>query len=324
MKAHRADFPIRAMCRVLELSSSGYYDWLKRRPSARAIEDERLGAKIREIWVDSRKTYGRPRVHKALRAAGEQVGTRRVARLMRKEGIAGVTRRRGKSAAPGREDKGRPAPDLVDRDFSVDGPDRLWVADITHVRTGVGWLYLAVVVDAWSRRVVGWAMKTHLRAGLVTDALAMAIARRQPTGEVIHHSDQGSQYTSLGFGQRCREAGVVQSMGSVGDAYDNAMCESFFATLECELLDRKRFEKASDARREIFRFIEGFYNTRRLHSALDYQTPAQYEARHISAVPSKRVAGGEEQGGSEDAALAGCGRSGETAVRSAAVRGSAG
>ena len=156
------------------------------------------------------------------------------------------------------------------------GPDRLWVADITYVPTWAGFLYLAVVLDAWSRRVVGWAMESHLRTELVLAALDMAVAQRRPT-EVIHHSDQGCQYTSLAFGRRCREAGVRPSMGSVGDAYDNAMCESFFATLECELLDRERFRTQADARRAIFDFIEGWYNPRRRHSALDYLSPMIYE-----------------------------------------------
>ena len=171
----------------------------------------------------------------------------------------------------------------MDRDFSAGGPDQLWVADITCVPTRAGWLYLAVVLDAWSRRIVGWAMATHMRAELVDDALWMAVRGRRPEAGVIHHSDQGSQYTSLGFGQRCREAGVIQSMGSVGDAYDNAMCESFFATLECELIDRQRFSTAVEARREVFSFIEGFYNTRRLHSSLGYVSPANFEKLNHAA-----------------------------------------
>ena len=158
-------------------------------------------------------------------------------------------------------------------------PDRLWVADITYVPTWAGFLYLAVVLDAWSRRVVGWAMASHLRTELVLAALDMAVAQRRPI-EVIHHSDQGCQYTSLAFGRRCREAGVRPSMGSVGDAYDNAMCESFFATLECELLDRDRFRTPADARRAIFDFIEGWYNPRRRHSALDYLSPIIFERAH--------------------------------------------
>jgi putative transposase len=171
-----------------------------------------------------------------------------------------------------------PAPDLVQRDFEVDEANQLWVADITYIPTWAGFLYLAVVLDAWSRRVVGWAMATHLRTELVLEALEMAVRQRQPRS-VIHHSDQGSQYTSLGFGRRCREAGVKPSMGSVGDAYDNAMCESFFATLECELLDRCRFATPAEASAAVFDFIEGFYNPRRRHSALGYLSPLDYERR---------------------------------------------
>ena len=283
MKENRATFPLAAMCRVLGLSSSGYYDWLKRPPSERARRDIELQGKILLSWGGSGETYGCPRIHAELRAAGERVSRKRVARLMRDLGIQGVTRRRFKTMTTRKDAKARPAPDLVNRNFSADGPDQLWVADITHVPTWAGWLYLAVVLDAWSRRIVGWAMAPHMRAELVEGALAMAISNRNPKGRVVHHSDQGSQYTSLAFGKRCREAGVVQSMGSVGDAYDNAMCESFFATLECELLDRSRFPTPADARGEVFGFIEGFYNTRRIHSALGYTSPANFERLNHAA-----------------------------------------
>ena len=283
MRAHRATFPVGAMCRVLGLSPSGYYDWLRRPPSARARRDAELKGMILAKWIESGGIYGCPRIHAALRAGGERVGRKRVARLMRELGIEGVTRRRFKTGTTKRDASARAAPDLVNRDFSAEGSDELWVADITQVRTRAGWLYLAVVLDAWSRRIVGWAMAPRMPADLVGDALTMAIVRRQPEGPVIHHSDQGSQYTSLAFGKRCREAGVVQSMGSVGDAYDNAMCESFFATLECELLDRRRFRTVAEARREVFSFIEGFYNTRRLHSSLGYRSPANFEKLHHAA-----------------------------------------
>ncbi|MDE2753488.1 MAG: IS3 family transposase, partial [Gemmatimonadota bacterium] len=225
MKAYRAIFPLAAMCRVLGLSPSGYYDWLQRPPSARARRDAELKGRILAKWIESEKIYGCPRIHAALRDEGERVSRKRVARLMREMGIEGVTRRRFRTGTTKRDAQARPAPDLVARDFSAEGPDQLWVADITQVRTWAGWLYLAVVLDAWSRRIVGWAMAPRMPADLVGDALTMAISSRQPEGPVIHHSDQGSQYTSLAFGKRCREAGVVQSMGSVGDAYDNAMCE---------------------------------------------------------------------------------------------------
>ena len=174
----------------------------------------------------------------------------------------------------------------MQRQFAAAGPDRLWVADATYIPTWAGFLYLAVVLDAFSRRIVGWAMANQLRTELMLEALNMAVGQRRPTTEVIHHSDQGCQYTSIAFGARCREAGVRPSMGSVGDAYDNAMCESFFATLECELLDRQRFATQAEARVAVFGFIEGWYNTHRRHSALDYESPIDYERRHAAAFPT--------------------------------------
>ena len=267
--------PIATLCRVLGVSASGYYAWAVRPASARATADAALMEQIPVIHTRSRGTYGERRVHAELAALGVHVGRKRVARLMRALGLAGVSRRKGPRTTI-RDREARPAPDLVDRDFTAAAPDRLWVADITYVPTWAGFLYLAVVLDAWSRRVVGWAMATHLRTELVLEALNMALAQRRPT-EVIHHSDQGCQYTAIAFGQRCGEMGVRPSMGSVGDAYDNAMCESFFATLECELLDRHRFQTQVEARMAIFEFIEGWYNPHRRHSALDYQSPINYE-----------------------------------------------
>ena len=266
------------MCRVLEVSTSGYYAWRNREPSQRAREDADLLERIRASHKLSRGTYGVPRVYEDLIAEGIRVGRKRVARLMRQAGLAGVSRRKG-TRTTRKDPAARPAPDLVNRDFEVDGPDRLWVADITYVPTWAGFLYLAVVIDAWSRRVVGWAMAGHLRTELVLQALNMAIWQRRPE-EVIHHSDQGSQYTSIAFGKRCEALGVRPSMGSVGDAYDNAMCESFFATLECELIDRTTLRTRTDARMAIFEYIEGWYNPRRRHSSLDYDSPMQYEWRH--------------------------------------------
>ena len=283
MKAHRATFPITAMCRVLRLSRSGYYDWLKRPPSARAQRDLELQALILRIWTGSNETYGAPRVHAALQAAGERVSRKRVARLMREMGIQGVTRRRSTTAQRRKIAQARYAPDLVKRNFSVDGPNQLWVADITHVLIWRGYLYLAVVLDAWSRRIVGWAMSSSLRAELVQDALKKAISNRKPTGPLIHHSDRGVQYTSLAFGERCREAGIVQSMGSAGCAYDNAMCESFFATLRCELIKRRNYVRDGGAWHEIADFIDNFYNTRRLHSAIGYTSPVNFEKLNDAA-----------------------------------------
>ncbi len=270
------------MCRVLGLSPSGYYAWLGREPSARARRDAQLTERIKEIWSGNYEVYGRPRIHAELREEGKRIGAKRVGRLMRAAGIAGVSRRRSAKTTTREQRAARVAPDLVDRDFSASAPDRLWVADITYVRTWTGFLYVAVVLDAFSRRVVGWAMAGHLRTELVLDALNMALWRRRAHG-VIHHSDQGSQYTSIAFGARCKEAGVRPSTGSVGDAYDNALCESFFATLECELLDRRSFRTHAKARLAIFEFIEGFYNRRRRHSALGYRSPADFEATHRGA-----------------------------------------
>ena len=270
-------FSIRAMCRVLEVSASGYYAWRRRMISVRRIEDEKLQQRIRGIHHRSRQTYGAPRIHAELKDEGTQVSRKRVARLMKASGLAGVSRR--KSTVTTRRDRSaRPAPDLVDRQFAADKPDALWVADITYVPTWVGFLYLAVVLDVWSRKIVGWAMASHLRTSLVTAALDMAIVQRSPVN-VIHHSDQGCQYTSIEFGRRCREQGVRPSMGSVGDCFDNAMCESFFATLECELIDRSTFRNHDEAFSGIFDFIEGFYNTQRRHSALGYHSPVQFEKR---------------------------------------------
>ncbi len=281
MKANQANYPIATMCRVLGVSTSGYYAWLKRQSSQRSREDAILTDRIRWIHLRSRGTYGSPRIHAELRDEGVHVGRKRVARLMRAAGLQGVSRRKSTRTTI-RQPGAQRAPDLVKRDFTVDGPNKLWVADITYIRTWAGFLYLAVVVDAWSRRVVGWSMANHLRTELVNDALEMAVRQRRPKG-VIHHSDQGSQYTSLAFGKRCREANVRPSMGSVGDCYDNALCESFFATLECELLDRRSFRSREEAGRVVFEFIEGWYNPHRRHSSIGYASPVRYEMANAYA-----------------------------------------
>ena len=265
------------MCRILKISTSGYYAWCKREPSARTQADQELSQRIHEIHEKSKGTYGAPRIHAELVDVDElHVGRKRVARLMRVEGLQGVSRRKVPHTTQ-RKPGARPAPDLVQRDFTAEAPNRLWVADITYIATWTGWLYLAIVMDAWSRKVVGWAMSTHLQTALVMDALHMAIQQRHPE-DVIHHSDQGSQYTSLAFGQRCRDADIRPSMGSVGDCFDNALCESFFATLECELLDRSIFHNQPEARQAVFAFIEGWYNPHRRHSAIEYLSPNRYEA----------------------------------------------
>jgi putative transposase len=270
--------PIATMCRMLEVSTSGYYAWISREPSLRAREDAVLTEKIREYHKLSRHTYGSPRILTDLAEEGIHVSRKRVARLMKESGLVGVSRRKG-ACTTVRDKDARPAPDLVDRDFSVSVPNELWIADITYVPTWAGFLYLAVVLDAFNRAVVGWAMANNLRTKIVLDALEMALWQRRPEN-VIHHSDQGSQYTSLAFGKRCTKAGVRPSMGSVGDCYDNAMCESFFATLETELLDRNTFRTHSEARMGIFDYVEAFYNPRRRHTSLGNLSPAEYERRY--------------------------------------------
>lgn len=270
--------PIATLCRVLDVSSSGYYAWVDRPPSARAQADAHLLDQIRAIHARSRETYGAPRVHAELRGRGVRCGRKRVARLMRQAGLTGAQRRRSRGTT--RQDHtATAAPDLVERDCTASGPTQLWGADRTYVATGEGWLYLATVLDAWSRRIVGWAMGDTLRTELVVEALNMAVWNRRPANGVLHHADRGAQYTSLAFSQRCREAGVAPSMGSVGDAYDNALAEAFFATLETELLMRHTCATRTAARLALFDFIEGFYNSHRRHSALGYLSPAEFERR---------------------------------------------
>lgn len=281
MRANQAVHAVSTLCRVLDVSESGYHAWRTRLPSKRAVVDGELTERIRVIHAKSRETYGAPRIHAELAAEGVCIGRKRVARLMSAASLQGASRRKSCTTTV-RNERARPAPDLVDRNFEAPGPDQLWVADITYVPTWSGFLYLAVVLDAWSRKVVGWAMAGHLKTELVLQALNMALGQRRPQG-VVHHSDQGTQYTSVGFGLRCQEAGVRPSMGSVGDAYDNAMCESFFATLECELLARRNFRSHAEAKMALFEFIEGWYNPHRRHSALDYESPANYEKKYRAA-----------------------------------------
>jgi putative transposase len=266
---------------MLGVSHSGFYAWTTRTPSKRAIANEQMRERIAEIHARSRGTYGAPRVHAELRYLGDRIGRKRVQKLMKELKIAGASRRRFVTTTV-RDERLRPAPDLVSRNFTASFPNQLWVADITYIPTWEGFLYLSVVLDVFSRRIVGWSMEPHLRTDLVMASLTMALHQRRP-GSVIHHSDQGCQYTSISFGLRCKAAGVRPSMGTVGDCYDNAMCESFFATLECELLQRTRFKTREQARMQIFEFIEGWYNPHRRHSALDYDSPMKYERRFLAA-----------------------------------------
>ena len=285
MSANQAAFPIAALCRALGVSESGYHAWAKRAPSPRARRDGELAALIRASHTDSDATYGAPRVLEDLAEAGHRVGRKRVARLMRAAGLVGVSRRKGPPRARRITPEMPHAPDLVRRAFTAAAPDQLWVADITYIPTYAGFLYLAIVLDAFSRRVVGWAMSSSLHTAVVLDALQMAATQRRPSG-VIHHSDQGSQYGALAFGERCKALGVRPSMGSRGDAYDNAMAESFFATLECELLARRRFATHAEARVAIFRYIEGWYNPHRRHSALGQRSPLAFERAYAARLLS--------------------------------------
>ena len=279
MKANQATHSVGLMCRLLRVSRSGFYAWCDRPMSARDREDLRLTGKIEAIHRRSRGTYGSPNIHAELADDhGIRVGRKRVARLMRAAHIRGATLRRYIITTQA-DPRDKAAVDLVERRFYTEGPDRLWVADITYIPTWSGFLYLAMVLDVYSRKIVGWAMETHLRTELILQAMEMAITQRQPSG-VIHHSDRGCQYTSYAFGKRCREAGVMPSMGSVGDAYDNAMAESFFATLERELLSRRRFHSQAEARMAVFEWIEGWYNPHRRHSSIGYRSPVNYERAH--------------------------------------------
>jgi putative transposase len=281
VKSNQARYRTSTMCRTLGVSTSGYYAWLTRPPSRRKQTDVLIGDRIEAFYHASRCTYGRPNLKVDLAEVGVSISNDRLARLMRERGIVGVSRRKAFKTTR-RDRNARPAPDLVDRKFVANATNQLWVADITYIPTWSGFLFLAVVLDVFSRRIVGWAMANHLRTELVLQALDMAIWRRRPEN-VIHHSDQGTQYTSIAFGRRCKEAGIRPSMGSVGDCYDNAMCESFFATLECELLDRRSFKTQHEAGLEVFDFIEGWYNPRRRHSALGYLAPNVYERRMAQA-----------------------------------------
>jgi transposase InsO family protein len=277
ISAEKARTPISVACQLLGVSTSGFYAWAGRAPSDRALSDAWLIEKIKTVHADNRQVYGSRRVQAELRLGeGVEVSRKRVQRLMRAAGLSGlVARRRGHTTirVPGV----RVADDLVERRFRPDAPDVLWVADITYLRTWEGWVYLAAVQDAYSRRIVGWSMADHMRSELVVDALEMALHRRRPGPGLIHHSDQGSQFVSLAFGQTAREAGIAVSMGSKGCAYDNAVAESFFATLKKELVHRRSWPTRRELISEVFEFVEAFYNTTRRHSTLGYLSPAQFE-----------------------------------------------
>lgn len=279
--AEKARHPVARLCRLLEVSTSGLYAWGQRQPAPRTQADRALTDRIRTIYDRSRCTYGAPRVHAELRAAGQRVGRKRVARLMRTAQLVGRVRRRfRRTTIP---DPMTQVVDLVQRHFNAAAPDQLWVADITYVRTWEGWLYLAMILDAFSRRVVGWALAEHLRTTLTLEALEMALVSRRPRPGLIHHTDRGCQYTAEAYSNVLVAHGIAPSLGQPGTCWDNAMAESFFATLKTELLHRCSWPTRRQARTAIFEFIEGFYNRQRRHSALGYQSPAEFELNHRAA-----------------------------------------
>ena len=280
--AEKANYPVSLLCRMLKVSRSGYYAWKRRPQSRRSVEDRYLTERIREVHERSRRTYGYPRVHAELKALGLECGRRRVARLMREDGLRGCMRGRRKTTTR-RGENAAAAPDLVERRFLAASPDRLWLADITYLPTREGFLYLAFILDACTRRLLGWSMASHLRAELVVDTLQMALWRRGSPSGVVHHSDRGSQYTALSFGEHLKEAGIIPSMGRAGSALDNAMAESFVSTLKAEM-GAPVFVSREAARTAAFDYIEGFYNPIRRHSSIGYLSPYDYERAIVEEV----------------------------------------
>lgn len=298
--AERANHPVARLCRVLEVSRSGFYAWQGRPLSARSCSDRQLAMRIGEAHEQSRRTYGAPRIHAVLARAGTQVARKRVARLMKQAGIEGVSRRRGRRSLTKANPAAPKAPDRVGRRFFADGPNQLWVTDITYIATSEGWLYLAIVVDMFSRRIVGWSMRDDLTAPLVVDALDMATTRRRPDPGCIAHSDRGAQYTSVIYGQALATHGLAASMGKRGCAYDNAACESVMSTIKSEIdtINRGRPHPGRRAARlAVFDYIEAFYNRLRLHSALGYLSPEEFEQLHADETqPVEMPARGQAQG----------------------------
>jgi transposase InsO family protein len=280
--AEKAYHSVARLCRVLEVSASGFYAWTKRPPSARGQADATLAGRIRAVHQQSRGTYGAPRVHAELRAQGTAVARKRVARLMRATGLVGCRPRRFVRTT--QADAATTIPDLVRRQFSAAAPDQLWMTDITYVPTDEGWLYLAVILDACSRRVVGWSLADHLRTELVLAALEMAVQTRRPAPGLIHHSDRGCQYTAAAYVAALARHEIRQSLGQPGTCWDNAVAESFFATLKTELIHRQRWTTRQQARTAIFEYLEVFYNRQRRHSTLSYHSPTAFEAHRRQEV----------------------------------------
>jgi len=291
IEAEKAEHSISRLCKVVGVTRQGFHAWRRRGPSLRQLGDAELKRLIVTIYDGSLQTYGAPRVQLDLRDDHDvRVGRKRVARLMRELGLQGVSRRGKKPRTTVADEKAPPAPDLVNRRFAADAPDRLWLADITYVETLEGYLFLAVVMDMFSRKIVGWSMRDDLQAELVVDALAMAVTRRRPAAGLVHHSDRGSQYTSLAFGKTLRESGLLQSVGRRGHAGDNAACESCISTLKEEWIKRHRYQSRDQARLSIFRYIETFYNPRRRHSSLGGINPNEYERRFQNSLHEKEIA----------------------------------
>ena len=285
IQTEKATYPVRVLCHTLQVSTSGFYAWCRRGLSLRAQEDAALKVEIRAAHAASRKTYGSPRIHEDLKADGQHVGRRRVARLMREEGIEGQRKRRFRTTTDSRHSH-PVAANQLNRNFTASAPNKIWVTDITYIWTRKGWMYLAAILDLFSRRVVGWSMDSRIDQTLALDALGMALRTRRPEPGLLHHSDRGVQYAGGDYQTQLRENGIVCSMSRKGDCWDNAVAESFFSTLKAELIHRTDYVTRSQARASVFEYIETFYNPRRRHSALGYLSPVQHEA----AAARKRLA----------------------------------
>jgi putative transposase len=285
IRTEKAAYPVRLLCRTLAVSSAGFYAWCRRGPSVRAREDASLKAKIRAAHAGSGKRYGSPRIHADLKADDHRVGRKRVARLMREDGIEGQRKRRFRVTTDSRHSH-PVAPNELQRNFTATAPNRAWVTDITYIWTREGWMYLAAILDLFSRRVVGWSMDSRIDQTLALDALRMALRTRRPEPGLLHHSDRGIQYAAGDYQKLLREHGIVCSMSRKGDCWDNAVAESFFSTLKAELVHRTGYVSRSQIRASVFEYIEAFYNGRRRHSALGYVSPVEHEAaasRHAHA-----------------------------------------
>jgi transposase InsO family protein len=278
IREHRRSWPVEVMCRVLKVSRSGFYAWYKRPVSRRSQRNQQLLEKIRKVYRENQQRYGSPRVYQALRIDGELVSRNTIARLMRGAKIRGKCRRRCVPRTTNSAHEQPVADNLLDRDFAADRPNQKWLADITYIPSEKGWLYLAAVLDCYSRRIVGWALAEHMETDLVSQALQMALVQRRPGGDLLHHSDRGSQYASDHYRRLLDLRDITVSMSRRGDCYDNAMMESFWATLKCELIHQQQYATLAQAQGSIFEYIEVFYNRKRLHSSLGYQSPESFEA----------------------------------------------